>query len=62
MLAWWKGPFLVLLTGVFIFTYIHDGPPYWDWADLLDAQWHHEKIEALLAIVAFIIVMIPPRN
>jgi len=62
LLAWWKGLVLVLLIGLMLFTYLHDGPPYWEWSDVADNVLHHEKIFILLGIVALAIFLWPPRN
>lgn len=62
LLAWWKGPVLVLLVGLMVFTYIHDGPPYFDVADLIDNQLHHEKILVLLGIGVMFVLLWPPRD
>lgn len=54
-MRFWVGPVLVLLIGLIIVAYIHDGPPYWEWSDFFDNSLHHEKIIGLLVSASLIV-------
>jgi hypothetical protein len=61
-MRFWAGPILVLIVGLIIFAYIHDGPPYWEWSDFFDREWHHEKIIGLLVSAGLIIFALGSRR
>ena len=61
-MRFWVGPILVFIIGLIIFTYIHDGPPYFELVDLLDNQWHHEKIIGLLVSAGLFIFALGGRR
>ncbi len=62
MMRWWAGPILAFIAVLIVAAYVHDGPPFWEWSDLLDSSLHHEKIVGLLVSAGLVVFALGARR